>query len=298
MKRLEWIVCCAIAAGFLGQSGVAEAQFGGEAGGVKNASKGNGSSEDAAAAPLMRGSEYDSAQAPSEVCRCTGEGIAAKIRQALAQPLVSAGLDFSETPLQEIASQLQEDYGIPVQLDLAALDNAGIGPDEPVTVNIRNVSLKSALRLMLQRLQMTYVIRDEVLILTTPEEAEAQLQACVYDVGDLIGAKGQSLDPLIDVIVSCVYTDTWSENGGGEAEIRPLPPRFLVISQTHAVHEEIGDLLKTIRAMRGDSQATSVPATTFLEPEPELATPFEGPEPQLAPPLEGPEPELSTPFEE
>jgi hypothetical protein len=121
---------------------------------------------------------------------------------------------------------------------------------------------------------MTYIISNETLILTTPEEAEADLQLCVYDVGDLIGDKGQALNTLMEAIISCVATNTWAENGGGEAEIRPLPPRFLVISQTQAVHDEIGDLLKTIRAMRGGTQATQPPTATLQEPEPELATPF------------------------
>ena len=73
---------------------------------------------------------------------------------------------------------------------------------------------------------------------------------CVYDVRDLVatpvrpaqaGASAAAdYDPLIDAIVSCVATETWAESGGGEAEIRPLPPGLLVISQTRAVHDEIG----------------------------------------------------------
>jgi hypothetical protein len=35
-------------------------------------------------------------------------------------------------------------------------------------------------------------------------------------------------DSLIDLIVSTVATDTWNENGGGEAEVRPFPTGVLV----------------------------------------------------------------------
>jgi hypothetical protein len=162
------------------------------------------------------------------------------------------GLDVTDTPLEEVVNLIQEDYGIPIQIDDGALDATGKDPTEPVTVTLRNISLRSALRLMLKSLQLTYIIRDEVLLITTPEEAEAQLRLCVYNVREFLpDTSDKSMDALIDTIVSCVSTETWAENGGGEAEIRPLKPGLLVISQTQSVHEEISSLLKSIRDMRG-----------------------------------------------
>ena len=131
------------------------------------------------------------------------------------------------------------------------LDEIGISVEEPVTFSISGISLRSALRLMLQPLQLTYLIQDEVLLITTPEAADQQLLICVYDVREIVGtAKDQSVDQLIDAIVSCVVTDTWAENGGGEAEVRWIKPGFLVVSQTQAVHEEVRALLATIRDVR------------------------------------------------
>src|SRR6266849_4860248 len=74
--------------------------------------------------------------APS--CRCVGEGSSSsitKIRAALASPLKSTGLEFTNTPLEQVANQVQEEYGIPIQLDVPALQDAGLNPQEPVTVN-------------------------------------------------------------------------------------------------------------------------------------------------------------------
>ena len=73
-----------------------------------------------------------------------------KIERALRGPLHSTGLDFVEIPLQEVVAALQDDYGIPIKLDTTALEETGINTDEKVTVNIHNVSLRSALRLMLK----------------------------------------------------------------------------------------------------------------------------------------------------
>ncbi len=74
--------------------------------------------------------------------------------------------------------------------------------------------------------------------------------------GGMGAAANADFDSLIDLIVSTVSTDTWAENGGGTAEIRPFPTNLsLVISQTQAVHEEIADLLQQLRRLQ-DLQVT------------------------------------------
>lgn len=207
--------------------------------------------------PIAASEETDaprSAAKPSarQTCRCQGDqGAAAdRIRTVLLEPLKSQGLEFTDEPLVNIVNFLQDEYGIPIQLDRPALEDAGLTTEEHISVNLRNVSLKSALRLMLRTHTLTYVIRDELLIITTPEEAESELVACVYDVRDLIGTSTseKELHALADVIVSCVATETWAKSGGGEAQIKPIRSGLLVVSQTQAVHEEIGGLLSLIRS--------------------------------------------------
>ncbi|TWT48440.1 type II secretion system protein GspD [Botrimarina hoheduenensis] len=74
--------------------------------------------------------------------------------------------------------------------------------------------------------------------------------------GGLGGAAAADFDSLIDLIVSTVASDTWAENGGGTAEIRPFPTNLsLVVSQTQAVHEQIADLLEQLRRLQ-DLQVT------------------------------------------
>ncbi len=205
-------------------------------------------------ASLTAGLPAEGAAGGKDFCRCVGESdsaAVARIEKALSGPLRSTGLHFSETPLEEVVNLLQEEYGIPIQLDETSLEEVGLAPSEKVTISLNNISLRSALRLMLQKLQLTYIIQDEVLLITTPEEAESALLTCVYNVrGFMDDTSAKSMDALIDTIVSCVSTETWAENGGGEAEIRVPGPGLLVISQTQAVHEEINGLLSAIREMR------------------------------------------------
>lgn len=267
MKRIGWLVVCVVFGSVV--SGVAldaRAQLGGEGGSAVAGDPFGAPATDPGAAPSVVTATGDA----DDFCRCVGEASGEtvdRIYRVLDGQLISAGMEYNGAALSQVVATLQDDYQIPIQLDVPALEDAGIGPDEPVSINLRNISLRSALRLLLKQVQLTYVIQDEVLIITTPEEAESHLIVCVYDVRDLRGKNqpgspppqplGASAwadyDPLMGVITSCVSTETWAENGGGEAEIRSLKPGLMVISQTQAVHDEIRGLLASIRLTLGES---------------------------------------------
>ena len=106
-----------------------------------------------------------------------------KIEAALKSP---TQLEFVDTPLSDVIDYLKDYHQIEIQLDKKAMEEAGTGSDTPVTKNLKGVSLKSALRLMLNDLSLTYVIKDEVLYITTKEAAENQLTTRVYSVADLV----------------------------------------------------------------------------------------------------------------
>ncbi len=205
-----------------------------------------------------------------DFCQCIGENSAAvaRIEQTLRAPLHSTGLEFQATPLVDVLSQIQSDYGLPIQLDKPALEEAAIASDTQIDASIHNTSLLAALRLILYRTQLTYVIHDGYLLVTTQEVAEKSLKICVYDVRNTVG-NNEPLEPLINVIVSCVAKDTWAKNGKGDAEIRPIKPGLLVITQSQAVQDEIRALLTTLDEMRNRhpaASASSAPHTSTVAP--------------------------------
>jgi hypothetical protein len=197
-----------------------------------------------------------------DFCKCEGDDnsvAVAQIKRALSSPLGGVGLDYADSPLEAVISDLQERCGLPIQIDTAALDNNGIGPDAPVTINVRNITLQSGLRLILRPLQLTYVIKDEVLMVTTQEEADSQITVCVYDVRDLIdGSRPESLTDLTNVLTSCIRAEKWQANGG-KGSIRSYSPNLLVIAQTQAVHDQIRKLLETMRQMRQAARVDEKP---------------------------------------
>ncbi|HUE69965.1 MAG TPA: permease prefix domain 1-containing protein [Pirellulaceae bacterium] len=94
--------------------------------------------------------------------------------------------DFLDLPLTEVAEHIAKTNGFPVILATSTLADAAITEDTPVTNRIKGISLRSALRLMLGELNLTYVIENEVLAITTPEDADLRLVTRVYDVRELL----------------------------------------------------------------------------------------------------------------
>lgn len=171
-------------------------------------------------------------------------------------------LEFVDMPLNEVITYMQEDLGINIQLDTVALDEVSIADDSPATIQLSGTSLRSAMRIMLRDLELTYIIRDEVLLITTPEVAENNLELKAYQVGDLIlpgsidsNKKTTAIqtsflysdsEPLIDLIPIAVQQESWDEVGG-RGSIKSYNKDVLMINQTRVVHEEVEFLLKALR---------------------------------------------------
>ncbi|MFL5243983.1 MAG: type II secretion system protein GspD [Gemmataceae bacterium] len=95
-------------------------------------------------------------------------------------------LNFNETPLRTVINDLRTWQGINIVLDDAALKEGYVSLDQPITLQLENVSLKSALKLLLDKVHLTYVVEDEVLKITTEAHSRGQMVTVVYPVADLV----------------------------------------------------------------------------------------------------------------
>lgn len=107
------------------------------------------------------------------------------IHNALRSP---TDLEFIETPLKDAIDFLAEKHEIPIVLNAKKLEEAGVNVDTPITKRLKGITLRSALRLMLGELELTYMVKDEVMQITTPEDAQSpeNMVTKVYNVGDLV----------------------------------------------------------------------------------------------------------------
>jgi type II secretory pathway component GspD/PulD (secretin) len=136
------------------------------------------------------------------------------IERRLTTPI---SLSHVDTPLGQIIEDIHGDYGLNIFVDRPALDEKGIQLDARVTIKLDNISLKSALKLLLSQAHLTYVITDDVLKITTPEQARGKLELKVYPVADLViavenfGQLGAPPDANLGLInVNQAMNPTWN----------------------------------------------------------------------------------------
>jgi hypothetical protein len=108
-----------------------------------------------------------------------------RIREALVDPQ-GVDIEFVDQPLKEAMEYLAEAHGITIILDEKALQDEGVQTDEPLNHLLSGITLRSALRIMLEPLGLTYIIEDEVMKITTQVAADEALSTRVYPVGDLV----------------------------------------------------------------------------------------------------------------
>lgn len=105
------------------------------------------------------------------------------IEYRLEQPLT---FGFHDAPLTDVINSLSALSQIPIYADEKALREANIGLEQPLSMDCNGLSMKSGLKILLDKIGLTYVIRDESLLITTADKARQNFRRAVYPVADLI----------------------------------------------------------------------------------------------------------------
>ncbi len=163
----------------------------------------------------------------------------------------STTIDFIDEPLSGCVDFIKDCHEFEIQFDERALEDVGVGTDEPISRRLEGISLRSALNLILRDIGLDWTIANEVLLITSPEEAEMNLVARVYDLGDLAkvrapdGKSYHDLDSVIELLTSTIQPCDWEEVGG-PGSICPFELRGavgLVIRHTPRVHQKVSRIL-------------------------------------------------------
>jgi hypothetical protein len=150
--------------------------------------------------------------------------------------------------LEDAVLQLSQQHSIPMVIDGRALEDVGLTTDVPVSIALHNVTLRSLLRLMLRQLELTYMIKDEVLQITTTEAAEKNMTVEMYRVPEMLTEES---DKLLEAVTASVHPDAWSQLGG--ACQASVIGNVLVIAATENVHEEVSGFMEKLqRTLDGD----------------------------------------------
>jgi hypothetical protein len=175
------------------------------------------------------------------------------ILKALDEP---ASIELTEKPLTALVDHIRQQHHIPVQIDKRALIDIGVDSDAPITAAVSQIPLHDALDLILQDLQLTWIIKSGVLLITTQEEEESHLIATCYDIADIRAAAPdrpyknslptcrESKPNAVEFTANCPYpiAASLSKNGiGGMSE-------GLALATTTDSSTDIGSMIEMITA--------------------------------------------------
>jgi hypothetical protein len=175
------------------------------------------------------------------------------IKRALDEP---TQMEFVDTSLQDVIDYLkdlhkQKHPNFEILLDTKPLSDLGITPETTVTKNLKGISLRAALRIILRDLGLTYIIHNETLVITSPAEA---CYTKVYDVADLVAVKpGEnypSLASLMDMIAKTCPSDGGPVSTGWIASLQSAEVVTAVVHEPEEIQDNVADLLAQLRAAK------------------------------------------------
>ena len=171
------------------------------------------------------------------------------ILEALRRRMTSP-LQFDEVPLSEALMVVRDEYSIPIHIDRTAIEEEAIDPQtDAITCDIANIKLSNGLTLMLEPLNLTTVIRNEVLVVTTKTRAEETLLTRVYK---MTPTWQMTQDQMLDAITTSVLPNSWSTVGGPGSFTKI--ENGLVINNTREAHNGINKLLGQIDRLYGGTR--------------------------------------------
>lgn len=180
-----------------------------------------------------------------------------KSAERIAAALVNETVvSFIDTPLGDVVSYLSDLHQIPIQIDEEALQGEALDKTDPITIDKSGVKLKSVLNLILDPLNLTYVVENETLLITSQARSIEKLETQVYEIRKLTLA-GMKPDQLISTIMH-ETTGLWLNLDGAGGTISAVPGG-LVVKQSQQMHREILAMLKQLELLVENGQAQSRP---------------------------------------
>jgi general secretion pathway protein D len=108
-----------------------------------------------------------------------------KIRESLSE---AVSVSFDKRPLADAMNTIAEMTGLTIIIDDRSIAEEGITVDQPISLDLRgnSIPLKSVLNNILNRLNLTYTVKDDVLTIESSRFRKNNVYPEVYNVKDLV----------------------------------------------------------------------------------------------------------------
>jgi hypothetical protein len=215
---------------------------------------------DKSAVPTDKDIEYPKDWKERTKNRTAAIKLTAKERAILTALKAPITVNFKNWKFDDVITYLETSLGQTILVDREALKDAEVAYDTPINLNVKNVSARTVLRIVLAQVGLTYIVKDELIQVISKERAKDMMVVRTYYIGDIIlnMDPAQAMLPLlqqqqiqgiealknvkqiIDMIQSSVDPQSWQLNGGNGTISFDARSMSLVIRQSAEVHAMLG----------------------------------------------------------
>jgi hypothetical protein len=153
-------------------------------------------------------------------------------------------IQFTGQQLREVMGYFETQENFNIKIDTDALKEAGVREDVEINLILSGVSLRTALDRMLARVggvALDYVIDNEVLTITTRQNADMFIEPMIYD---LQGVASTNPEQLAQILETAVAPESWKTKGGLGSTI--ILQNSVLVTQTQRNHWQIASLLEML----------------------------------------------------
>jgi len=187
-------------------------------------------------------------------------------------------MDFVDRPMEEVLSFLRDFSGLNIVVDAEV--SQSLGEDQlKVTMRVKELTLKSVLKLMLSSKNLTATYKEGVILIVPKGKVDKAVVLQIYDVRDLLvkiqdfsGPRVELVSPsagggpltgasftleepkstiteefITEMVRSNTGDRSWDENPNASIT---LANGMLIVSQSRRVHEEIKRLINLLRQFK------------------------------------------------
>ncbi|MFO0843392.1 MAG: hypothetical protein U0797_13495 [Gemmataceae bacterium] len=186
--------------------------------------------------------------------RSTATKMTAKERGILKALGTTISVEFEKNSLEDVIGFLKRVTDVEILVDRRALEEASVSYETPLTLKAK-LSMRTVLKRLLGDLNLTYVIKDEAIQITSRERAKEMTTVRAYYIGDLalltdytvpFGlsqlAMMEQVNRIITMVTSNVDQQSWKANNPDAVGVITFDPitMTLVVKQTAEVHYLLG----------------------------------------------------------
>jgi hypothetical protein len=95
-------------------------------------------------------------------------------------------VNFEEKPLEEALESLAEEIDDNVVIDRTKISEEGVALDQPITLELRDVSVRQILQYLLEPVQLTTLIENEAILVTTTGAACDKVQTRIHAAQEIV----------------------------------------------------------------------------------------------------------------